>query len=69
MALNEMVKVLEDDQIRELIEAREKARNDEANRLYHAVKEAREKVIIEGINTILKSKVIKLLFKKFPETP
>src|SRR5690606_28625712 len=36
MALNEMLRASEDDHIRELIEAREKARHDEASKLYNA---------------------------------
>jgi len=85
MALREMVKAGNDDEIRELIEMKEKARHDEASRIYNAKAEGEKIGIakgeqigiskgkiegkIEGKLEALQNKSIKLLIKKFGSLP
>jgi len=81
MALREMIKAGNDDEIRELFEMKEKARHDEASRIYNAKAEGEKigivkgeqigiaKGKIEGKIEALQNKSIKLLLKKFGELP
>jgi len=61
MALNEMLKASKDDDIRELIEVKEKSKHDEATKLHNAKLEGK----LEG----KKELVITLLTKKFGSLP
>ena len=50
MAIGEIYRVSEDDRVRELIESREKAKHDEASRLFNAKKQGEEIGISKGRN-------------------
>ena len=69
MALNEMLKASNDDDIRELLEMKEKARHDEASRVYNATMEGIAKGeqigIVKGKTEAKKELLIILLTKKF----
>ncbi len=85
MALNEMLRASDDDQLRELIEMRQKARHDEASRMYNATIEAQAQGMSQGIAQGMaqgmiqglaegkleaeKEILLKLLNKKFKEIP
>ncbi len=85
MAIGEIYRVSEDDRVRELIESREKAKHDEASRLFNAKKQGEqigiakgeqigivkgEQIgIAKGTNQTKKELAIKLLKKKFKELP
>ena len=73
MALNEMVKASEDDVIREILDMRDKARHDEASRLYNAKMEGKAEGKAEGetigIQKGKKVLLLKLLTKRFTNIP
>lgn len=65
MALREMVKASNDDEIREILEMREKARHEEASRLYNAKIEGEQIGIVKGNAEKAQDYAIRLLTKKF----
>lgn len=71
MALSEMQKVSEDERVRELIKSRERARQDEASRMYNAKKSAFIETAInmlkEGFEVKIVSKMTSLTIKEVEE--
>ncbi len=65
MALQEMVRASNDDEVREILEMRSKALHDEASRLYQAKMEGREKGREEGIQKEKFNTAIKLHDKAY----